>query len=160
MITLVLARAQNGVIGRDGGLPWHIPADLKRFKALTLGHPVVMGRKTRQSIGRPLPGRRNLVLSRDASFAAEGAEVLPSLAAALAATAGAPVVAVIGGASLYAEALPLAARLELTEIDAVAPADTWFPAWDRAAWTRIASDEQRTAEGIAYRFVRYDRRLD
>lgn len=158
-LVLVAAVARDGGLGRGGELLFRISEDLRRFKALTLGHPVVMGRKTWQSIGRPLPGRRNLVMSRDPSFVAAGAEVVPSLDAALAATADAPMVFVIGGASLYADALPLADTLELTEIDSALPADTWFPAWDRAGWTRTASDARRTADGIAYRFVRYDREV-
>ena len=154
---LIAAVARDGGLGRDGELLFRIPEDLRRFKALTLGHPVVMGRKTWQSIGRPLPGRRNLVVSRDPSYAAEGAEVVGSLAAALAATDSAAQVAVIGGASLYAAALPLADRLELTEIDAERPADTWFPAWDRTGWIRTEDAPATTPDGLRYRFVTWRR---
>lgn len=157
-LVLLAAVARDGGLGRAGALLFRIPEDLKRFKALTLGHPVVMGRKTWQSIGRPLPGRRNLVVSRDPAFAAAGAEAVPSLAAALEATRDAAQVAVIGGASLYAEALPIADRLELTEIDAVAPADTWFPTWEPAAWERDAGAVGTSPDGVGYRFVTWRRR--
>jgi len=155
---LIAAVARDGGLGRGGDLLFRIPEDLKRFKALTLGHPIVMGRRTWQSIGRPLPGRRNVVVSRDPAFAAAGAAVFPSLEAALAATADAAQVAVIGGAALYAAALPLADRLELTEIDAERPADTWFPGWDRSGWTRAEEAPATTPEGIGYRFVTWRRR--
>jgi dihydrofolate reductase len=157
-LVLVAAVARDGGLGRDGELLFRIPADLKRFKALTLGHPVVMGRKTWESIGRPLPGRRNVVVSRNPAFAAEGAEVVPSFEAALDATRDAAQVAVIGGASVYAAALPLADVLELTEIDAVAPADVRFPDWDRRAWVRSDAEPAATPDGVAYRFVTWRRR--
>jgi dihydrofolate reductase len=157
-VIVVAALMRDGGLGRGGELLVRIPEDLKRFKALTLGHPVVMGRKTWQSIGRPLPGRRNLVLSRDPLFVADGAEVVPSFDAALEATRGDERIAVIGGASLYAAALPLADRLELTEIDAALPADTWFPPWDRTAWSREAGAAATSADGTTYRFVTYRRR--
>lgn len=157
-LLLVAAVARDGGLGLGGQLLFRISEDLKRFKALTLGHPIVMGRKTWQSIGRPLPGRRSLVVSRDPEFAAEGADVLPSFEAALDATRGAERVAVIGGASLYAMALPLADRLELTEIDAVRPADAWFPDWDRTGWIGTAEPSSATDEGVRYRFTTWRRR--
>jgi dihydrofolate reductase len=145
-IALIVARADNGVIGREGGLPWHLSGDLKFFKAQTLGKPVVMGRKTYQSIGRPLPGRPNLVVTRDAAFRAEGVEVFADLAAALAraqalaAQSGAAEVMVIGGGQIYAEALPRAARVYLTEVHARPAGDTVFPDLDPAQWTEVRRD--------------------
>jgi dihydrofolate reductase len=110
--------AANRVIGRNNALPWHLPADLKHFKALTLGHPVVMGRRTYESIGKPLPGRRNLVITRNRNFSAPGCEVVASLDAALTACGGAAEIFIIGGAELYRESLARAQRLELTDIHA------------------------------------------
>jgi len=139
-VALIVARADNGVIGREGGLPWHLSGDLKFFKAQTLGKPVVMGRKTWQSIGRPLPGRPNLVVTRDAAFRPDGAEVFADVetaldrAQALAADSGAGEVMVIGGGQIYAETLPLATRVYLTEVHASPDGDTRFPALDPAAW--------------------------
>lgn len=140
-VSLVVAMAHDGVIGRDGGMPWHLPAELKRFRAITMGKPIVMGRRTHDSIRRALPGRRNIVLSRDPAYrAAEGCEVFPSLDAALAALIDCEEVMIIGGATLYAEALPRATRLHLTEIDAELAGDTWFPAFDRDQWREVASE--------------------
>ena len=132
-IALVVAVARNGVIGRDNGLAWHLSSDLKRFKALTMGKPMLMGRRTWASIGRPLPGRRTLVLTRDRGFHAEGAEIVHDWEAAVAAAA-APELMVVGGAEIYALALPHADRLHLTEVEAEPEGDVRFPAFDRAAF--------------------------
>lgn len=141
-VTLVVARAKNGVIGLDGKMPWHLPADLKRFKAITVGKPVVMGRKTFESIGKPLPGRQNIVLTRQTDWRAEGVTVVPNLAEAIAAAGLDPRirghVMIIGGAEIYALALPIATRIELTEIDAEPQGDTFLPAFDPARWQEIA----------------------
>lgn len=123
MIVLILARARNGVIGRDGGLPWHVPADLKRFKALTMGRPMIMGRKTFDSFPAPLPGRRHIVLTRDRAWQAAGAEVVHDVAGALA-LAGDGDVFVIGGAEIFDLFRDMADRIELTEIDCDADGDT------------------------------------
>jgi dihydrofolate reductase len=163
-LILILARARNGVIGRDGALPWHLPEDLKRFKALTLGHPAVMGRKTWESIiarnGKPLPGRRNVVITRQAGFAAPGAEVAGSVQAALALCADAPVVFVIGGAQIYMDALPHAQRVELTEIDADVEGDAVMPPLDPAQWRETAREAHPASaeRPFAYAFVTYERR--
>lgn len=125
-VFLVVAVAENGVIGDAGGMPWHIPADLRRFKQLTMGKPMVMGRKTFDSLPGLLPGRRHIVMTRDTQWQAEGAEVAHSLDAALA-LANAPQIAVIGGAQVYAQALPVASRIELTRVDAQVPGDTRMP---------------------------------
>jgi len=160
-LSLIAAVAANGVIGSDNALPWRLPEDLKRFKALTLGHPVIMGRKTFESIGRPLPGRRNIVVSRNAAFAAAGCETAASLEAAIAAIAAcagtADEIFVIGGAQIYAEALPLARRLYLTEIRAEFPGDAHFPAFDRGAWRETAREHHRAESGIEFDFTVYER---
>jgi dihydrofolate reductase len=159
-LTLIVARARNGVIGRDNQLPWRLPEDLAHFKRTTMGRPIVMGRKTWESIGRPLPGRRSLVLSRDPHYAAPGAEVVASLDEALARTAAEPEVFVIGGAQLYAAAAPRAQCLVLTQIDADFTGDAHFPAPDPAQWHEVAR-EHHPASGErpwAFDFVRYERR--
>ena len=125
-IFLVVAVAANGVIGTDGGMPWHIPADFRRVKTLTMGKPLVMGRKTFESLPGVLPGRRHIVITRDPQWSAQGAEVAHSLEAALA-LANAPQIVIFGGAEIYAQALPKARRIELTEIKADIPGDTFMP---------------------------------
>ncbi len=151
-IVLLAARADNGVIGVEGGLPWRIPADLKHFKALTLGLPMIMGRKTFESLPGLLPGRRHIVLTRDARWHAEGAETAESVEAALA-LAAAPVVAVIGGAEIYRLFLPRAARVELTEVHATPAGDTHMPhlgpGWREAFREDLAAEGERPA----YSFV-------
>jgi len=154
-LVLIAAVAKNGVIGRDNAMPWRLPEDLQRFKALTMGHPVIMGRKTWASLGRPLPGRRNIVISRDGDYRAPGALVVASLAAALAACADADTAFVIGGAQIYAQALPMADRLELTEIARDFAGDTHFPAIDHHSWREIARESRLSANGLAYDFVTY-----
>jgi dihydrofolate reductase len=146
-LALVVARARNGVIGRDGGLPWRLRSDLQRFKAVTMGKPCVMGRKTWESLPlRPLPGRLNLVVSRDLSFEAKGGVVAHSLDEALAiareqaADDGAEEVCVIGGAALFQAALPRARRLYLTEVEAEPDGDVLFPTFDEAEWTERSAE--------------------
>jgi len=156
-VYLVAAVARNGVIGARGKLPWHLPEDLQHFKKLTLGHPIIMGRRTWESLGKPLPGRDNIVVTRSAGFAAPGASVAASLEAAIALCAGEPVAFVIGGADLYAAALPLVDGLVLTEIGQDYAGDTRFPEWDRKRW-RVAQKETHTSsEGVRFDFVRYER---
>lgn len=137
-LVLVAAVADNGVIGRDNRLPWHLPADLAHFRRLTLDRPILMGRRTWESLPGPLARRRHLVLSRDPDFRAAGATVVPSLDAALAAAGSVAELMVIGGASLYAAALPLARRLQLTLVHAEIPGDVRFPPWDPADWRELA----------------------
>ena len=159
-LTLIAAVARNGVIGIDNRLPWRLPADLKHFKALTLGHAVIMGRKTWESLPanfRPLPGRRNIVVTRDGGYPASGATVVTSLPAAIAA-AGNDEAFVIGGAELYAAAMPLADCLELTEIDASSEGDTWFPTIDPGHWRQATREMHRDESGFDYAFVSYARR--
>jgi dihydrofolate reductase len=159
-LNLIVARARNGVIGRDGELPWRLREDLAHFKRTTMGHPIVMGRKTWESIGRPLPGRRNIVVTRSADYAAEGAEVAGSLEAALARCAGAAEIFVIGGAELYAQALATAQRLIVTEIDADFEGDVHFPAPDRDTWRETAREHlvPTPERPFAMDFVIYERR--
>ena len=160
-ITLVAAVARDGAIGRDNALLWHLPEDLARFKAVTLGKPVIMGRKTWDSIParfRPLPGRRNLVVSRS-TRELPGADVFLTLEAALAACNGEPEVCVIGGGEIYALALPQADRLVLTEVDAAFPdADRHFPAWPRERFTEVAREAHTGASGLRFDFVDYLRK--
>lgn len=134
MLSCVVAVAANGVIGQGNQLPWHLPDDLRRFKALTLGKPMIMGRKTYDSIGRPLPGRLNIVVSRQAGLTIEGCVVVDSLSRAMAAAGNAPEVALIGGAELFVLALPAVQVIHLTRVDANVPGDVLFPALDPDDW--------------------------
>jgi dihydrofolate reductase len=159
-LALIAALGRNRVIGRDNAMPWHLPEDLKHFKATTMGAPVIMGRKTYESIGRPLPGRRNVVITRDpAKLAGAAVDVVTSLDAALALAADAPRVFVIGGGEIYAQALPIASRLVLTEIDAAPEGDARFPDFDRDAWVEVSRDARHRDEPpLDYAFVTYERR--
>jgi dihydrofolate reductase len=151
-VVLVAAVADNGVIGNAGGIPWSLPEDLKHFKAVTTGHTVVMGRATFESIGRPLPGRRNVVLTRDPGWSAAGVSVVPDLDAALEA-AGEGEVMVIGGAQIYQLAMPFADRQILTEVHQSPAGDTHYPKFDRAEWI-----EERRQSHDGYDFVWLRRR--
>jgi len=144
-LAVIAAVARNGVIGRTGALPWHLSADLKRFKSLTTGHPIIMGRKTYASIGRPLPNRRSLVVTRDRSFRAEGVEVVHGLEEALEATRHADQRFVIGGAAIFTEALPLATELYLTRVHADVDGDVFFPAFDASEW-ELVEEERHAAD--------------
>jgi dihydrofolate reductase len=155
-LALVVARAANNVIGSRGSIPWHIPEDLRHFRAVTLGNPCIMGRRTWESLPRkPLPGRLNIVVSREPAYNASGASVVGSFEAALkSAQREEPAeIAVIGGAEIYRAALPLADVIHLTEIDAVFDGDTYFPPMIEAEWREVARDEHATADGIKYAFV-------
>jgi dihydrofolate reductase len=156
-IYLIAAVAKNGVIGAGGKLPWHLPEDLKHFRKLTLGHPVIMGRRTWESLGKPLPGRENIVVSRKAGFEAPGASVAATLEAAVALCAGEPVAFVIGGAEIYAEALPIADAIALTEIEREYEGDAHFPPWDRKAWRESQKETHTSTEGVRFSFVLYER---
>lgn len=153
MITLVLAMAENGVIGKDGAIPWRIAEDMKRFKALTLGKPVVMGRKTWDSLPRkPLPGRTNIVVTRQAGWSAEGAVTAASLDDALGMAGNAADVMVIGGGEIYRAALPRANRIELTEVHGAFDGDAHF-VFDRALWREAARESRKTPDGLEYSYV-------
>ena len=160
-ISMIAAMAHDRVIGKDNQMPWHLPADLAHFKRVTLGKPVLMGRKTFESIGRPLPGRRNLVISRNPGYQAEGIEVVGSVEAARALLASCAVeeLMVIGGGHLYAEMLPSADRLYLTQIDLAVEGDTRFPAFDDGQWLRIDCESHPADEKNPhpYRFETWQR---
>ncbi|MEL7690212.1 dihydrofolate reductase [Citromicrobium bathyomarinum] len=154
---LVYARAANGTIGKDGGLPWHIPADLKHFKSLTMDKPMIMGRKTFESFPSPLPGRRHIVLSRDSDWQAEGAEHVMSVPEALAA-AGGEETAVIGGADVFMLFEPQAERIELTQIHADYEGDTFVGAPDSERWAEVArEDHEASGATPAFSFITYER---
>ena len=155
-IYLVVAVASNGVIGRNGQLPWHLPEDLKHFKRLTLGHPVIMGRRTWESLKGPLPGRDNIVVTSQAGYNAPGAAVANSLQGALALCVGEPLAFVIGGSRLFAESLPIAAGIVVTEIHRDYEGDTWFPEYDRSRWRETQREGHVTADGVKFDFVLYE----
>lgn len=160
-ITLVVAAAENGVIGKDGRLPWHLPEDLKRFRELTMGKPVLMGRRTWESIGRPLPGRRNIVISRNPAFAAAGAEIASSPEAALETVAGAAEAMIIGGEAIYRHFLPRADCIQLTRVHRTVAGDARFPELARGAWRVAASERHRstaTEPPLAFTFQTLVRR--
>jgi dihydrofolate reductase len=165
VITLIAAVAENGVIGRDNGLPWRLKSDMVHFRAATMGKPVVMGRKTFLSIGKPLPGRTTIVVSRDHAFSAPGIVVAASLEAALAVgrgdalRRGVDCVFVAGGGELYAQALPLAERLNITYVHRAVDGDAYFPAFDRSVWRETAREERAAATGddCSFSFVIYQR---
>jgi dihydrofolate reductase len=148
-ITIVAAMGRNRAIGVEGELPWRLPRELKHFKATTMGKPIIMGRKTWESIGRALPGRQNIVVTRDRTFAAEGCEIAHSLEQAIQRAMGSEVM-IIGGGQLYREALPHADRLILTIVDCEPAADTWFPDWQEHAWRRDAVRSERADEQNPY----------
>jgi dihydrofolate reductase len=161
-LALIAALARNRVIGRDNSLPWHLPADLRFFKRTTMGKPLLMGRRTWESIGRPLPGRRMIVLSRDPGYRAPGCVVAHSLGEALDLGGSDPELMVIGGATLYAQTLPSAERLYLTLVDADVPGDVRFPEWGGLEW-RLVWEEAHPADvdhAWSFRFQRWERVRD
>lgn len=161
ILALVAACARGGVIGIDNKLPWHLPEDMKFFRETTRGKPVIMGRKTWESLPdafRPLPGRLNIVVSRNPDFHAEGGAVVGSLPEAVAAAGNAEIACVIGGAEVYRQALPLADRLILTEIDRDYAGDAFFPAFDRVEWQEVSRDARVSESGLPFAFVTYERR--
>ncbi|MGB3289595.1 MAG: dihydrofolate reductase [Burkholderiaceae bacterium] len=157
-IQLVVAYASNRVIGRDNTLPWRLPSDLAHFKRTTLGHPIIMGRNTWESLGRPLPGRPNLVVSRNPAYQPEGATAFPTLEAALASCGGADKACIIGGEQLFRHALDLADEIIATEVHADVEGDTYFPDLDPALWQEAERLPQAEENGLAFDFVRYTRR--
>jgi dihydrofolate reductase len=158
-VSIIVAMAENGVIGRENGLPWRLSTDLKRFKALTMGKPIVMGRKTWESMPkRPLPGRRNMVITRDAAYVAEGAEVFGSLEAAVEA-AGDGDVCIVGGGQIYAQGMALADELHVTHVETTADGDTVFPEIDPSAWRKVSEERVPAGEkdDFATRYTVYER---
>ncbi|MDI1238627.1 MAG: dihydrofolate reductase [Polaromonas sp.] len=161
-INLIYARAANGVIGKDGAMPWHLPEDLAHFKRLTQGCPVIMGRKTWDSLPpkfRPLPGRTNIVITRQSDWQAEGAQRAASLKEALQLAGAAPEVWIIGGAQIYAQAEPLASRAEVTEIAQDFDGDAYAPVLG-PQWTEAAREEHTTSAGLKFSFVTYNKRRE
>lgn len=158
-VSLIVAMDDAGLIGRDGQLPWRLPEDLRHFRRLTLGKTVLMGRKTWDSLGKPLEGRANWVLSRDPGFKAPGGRVFPDLASAIAAHDDGELM-VIGGAQLYAQALPLARKLYLTRVQARLPGDTWFPEYRPADWRETAREDRPADDRHPhpYSFITLERR--
>ncbi|PRA56222.1 dihydrofolate reductase [Brucella pituitosa] len=167
IVSIIVAAAENGVIGRDNDMPWKLSTDLKRFKALTLGKPVIMGRRTWDSIGRPLPGRPNIVVTRDAAFTAESAQVVGSLEDAidlgrrLAAELNVDEVCIIGGGNIYAQGLPLADVVHLTRVLAMIDGDTYFPEIDSEVWRAVSTEDVPAGEKDSHptRYIRYERRV-
>lgn len=163
-VALVVAMADNRVIGAKGGLPWRIPADLKHFKAVTMGKPIVMGRRTYDSIGKPLPGRPNIVVTRGGGTYPDGVDTAADVEAALAIAtrraheAGVEEIMIIGGATLYEALLPRADRLYLTEIHETAEGDTYFPAFDKGEWREVAREDRDDIYRAPVSFVTLDRR--
>jgi dihydrofolate reductase len=159
-LELIVAASENGVIGRDNALPWRLPADLRRFKAITLGKPVLMGRSTHESIGRPLPGRVNFVLSRKAGYSAAGCEIVRTIEEARERSAGCAAIMVIGGAEVYRQCLPLARLIHLTLVHAEVRGDTLFDGWRGPEWreTGRARSEADPQHEFAYSFITLERR--
>jgi len=162
-VSLIVAVSRNGVIGIDNQLPWHLPEDLKYFKSVTMGKPIIMGRKTFDSIGRPLPGRTNIVITRDSSWQAEGAEVAQTLAQAMTlgrlacANADVDEAMVIGGEQIYRMTLPAADRLYLTEVQAEVEGDAFFPEFDASDWHQVSEQLPETTDTHPYRFIVLER---
>jgi dihydrofolate reductase len=156
-INVIAAMARNRVIGINNTLPWRLPADLQHFKALTMGHHIVMGRKTYESIGKPLPGRTTVIVTRDPNYQVAGCLTANSLAAAIAVCADDPEIFFVGGAELYGQIMPRADRLYLTEIQADYAGDAYFPDFDPADWREVERQHNVSPEGLGYHFVTYQR---
>ena len=156
-LTLVVAVDEKRGIGIDNKLPWHLPEDLAHFKRTTMGHPIIMGRKTFDSIGRPLPNRRNIVITRNPEWKRDGVEAVPSLEAALALVGGTPS-CIIGGGQIFAEALPIADRMVMTEIAKTFACDAFFPEFDKGKWKEVARETHHSeSNGFDYAYVTYER---
>lgn len=160
-ISIIVAMAQNNAIGINNTLPWRCPEDLKHFKALTMGHHMIMGRKTFDSIGKPLPGRTTVVVSRNRELKIEGCIVAHSLNEAITACAGDDEIFIVGGAELYSQALPLANKMYLTEIQQEISGDAFFPAFDLDEWSEVAREQrsQEIPQPLAYHFITYQRSI-
>lgn len=157
-LSLIAAIAQNGVIGLDNTLPWYLPEDLKRFRALTTGHHIIMGRKTYESLNRLLPDRTTVIVSRNPAYSVPGALVVNSLQTALALCADDPEIFLIGGAELYRDGLEHADRLYLTEVHEEFHGDAHFPSWDRAQWEEISRERHTSVKGLPFSYVIYQRK--
>lgn len=160
MISIIAAVADNGIIGRDNTLPWHLPQDLRHFKSVTMGHPVIMGRKNYEDIGKPLPGRLNIVISRDKSFFAQGCVMAHSIEEAISAADTNEEVFVIGGAQIYRLFLPLVNKMYITEVHTEAKGDIRFPDFDKALWKTVSREDHKADNNnpYDYSFVVYERK--
>ncbi|TPH12195.1 type 3 dihydrofolate reductase [Litorilituus lipolyticus] len=160
ILSMIVATAADNVIGKDNDMPWHLPADLAYFKKVTLGKPVIMGRKTFESIGRPLPGRRNIVISRDESYKRDGIDTVTSVEQALALVQDVEEIMVIGGGAIYKHCLPAATRLYITHIKASIDGDTRFPEYDDGSWQKVSSEVRDSDDKNAYEldFCVYEKR--
>jgi dihydrofolate reductase len=160
MISLIAAMAKNRVIGLNGGMPWHMPADLEHFKTKTLEKPIIMGRKTFETLGKALPRRRNIIITRNADYHADGCDVFTSLPEAIAACADVDEIMVVGGAQIYSQALSIVDRMYLTYIDIEVAGDTFFPEWDAALWQESTRDAHQADERHLHNFdfVQLDRK--
>ncbi len=160
ILSMIVATANNNVIGKDNNMPWHLPADLAYFKKITLGKPIVMGRKTYESIGRPLPGRRNIVISRDQNYSSEGIDTVGSVEQALALVDNVEEVMVIGGGAIYKHCLPAASRLYITHINATIEGDTYFPDHNDGNWQKVSSEIRASDENNPHQldFCVYERK--
>lgn len=161
ILTLIVAKSRNNVIGRDNTLPWRLPEDLAHFRKTTMGAPILMGRKTYDSIGRPLPGRRNIVITRNPDLKIEGCEMAHSLEEAQLLCIGTAEIFLVGGAQLYAEALPSADRLVVTEVDIDIDGDAWFPPIDMSVWYEASREthQAKPPNAFNYAFVTYERKI-
>ncbi len=158
-ISIIVAYAANRVIGKDGKIPWHLSEDLKRFRQLTMGHHIVMGRKTWKSIGRLLPGRKHIIISRQPGLEVPGAKIVDSFDAAIAQARGDSEIFVIGGGEIYAQVLPIADRILASEIERVYDGDTYFPELEKGIWRETARENREdAASGLRYSFVTLERR--
>lgn len=154
-LSLIVAIAQNNVIGVNNTLPWHLPEDLKRFRALTMGHHIIMGRKTFESLGRLLPGRTTVIVTRNPKFSVEGAIVVHSLDAAIKACGDDAEAFLIGGAELYEQGMQYAQKLYMTEIDLAVDGDAFFPQWDHQIWLEASREQHLSENGLSYCYVTY-----
>ncbi|WP_299004967.1 type 3 dihydrofolate reductase [uncultured Shewanella sp.] len=152
-IAMIAAMANNRVIGKDNQMPWHLPEDLRHFKAITMNKPIVMGRKTFESIGRPLPGRHNIVITRQTDFTATGITVVDSIEAAIESAKECDELMIIGGGQLYSAVLPKADSLYLTEINLEVEGDTFFPHWDDGSWVEVSRINEKNSNGLEYSFI-------
>ena len=157
-LSLIVAIAKNGVIGKDNTLPWHLPEDLKRFRALTTGHHIIMGRKTYESLGRLLPGRTTVIVTRNRDYHVEGALIAHSLADAAALCKADPEAFIIGGAELYQQAFEVANKLYLTQIDLDVQGDAHFPEFDKGEWQETSHEAHTSAQGLAFSYITLEKR--
>jgi len=160
MVSIIVATARGGVIGKTGGIPWYLPADLAHFKKLTMGHPIIMGRLTHESIGRALPGRKNIIVSRNKAYRTEGCSTVPSLHEAIKAAGADEQIFIIGGESIYRQALPQTQRIYLTRINADIAGDKFFK-FNRSQWRQVSSEEHQPDDknSYAYEFAVLERRV-